>query len=91
MSQELEAVLRDLFLGTFLDDGEEVRGMHFTTFNDGAVLMSFHTLKPDPGKSEIWHTLLIPATNIQMVQDRLSSVPGTISPLSIVDAEPRRS
>ena len=85
MDKELDELLRDLFLGATLD-GEEVQGIDFTPYNDGAVLLNIRTCKPlatNYTDSIVWHQMIIPGTNIQMVRDRLASVPSGLSSLAL--------
>jgi len=83
MDKDLGELLRDLFLGATLD-GEEVQGIDFTPYNDGAVLLNIRTCKPfamNYTDSIAWHQMIVPGTNLQMVRDRLASVPGVLSSL----------
>ena len=67
--EELRELLRDLFIGATFD-GEEVQGIDFTPYNDGAVMLNIRSC------TDNWHHMLVPSANIQFVQDRLASVPA---------------
>lgn len=79
MSEELANFLRDFLVGTTLDS-DEVQGVNFTPYNDGAVLINIR------GAAN-WHHIFAPNENMQFAQNRLESIPSAILPSRIASGD----
>jgi hypothetical protein len=75
--KELKALLQDLLIGAVLNNSE-VQGINFTDYNDGAIILNIQA-RDTLSSTETWHSMLLPRTNVQMVQDRLASVSSVLS------------
>jgi len=78
MNEELSKLLTDLFVGAIFDD-EEVQGISFTRYDDGAAMLNICCATNPPIMDSVrWHHILVPSAGIQFVQDRLTSVEGSV-------------